>query len=311
MVAYLTFFLIVALIFGIAAMGLNLQWGFTGLFNAGVMGFYAIGAYAMAILCGPDRPGLIGGFELPYVVGLLGAMVFAGIGAVIVGLATLRLRTHYLAIATFGIAVSIQMVALNYESLTRGTLGITGIPKPVTGLFETSFGYNLFYLAYVAVIALVVYLALESIVRSPWGRVLRAIREDETAAVALGKSALRFRMQAFVLGCMIIGLAGALYVSFIGYVSPMDFLPILTFQIWTMLIVGGSGNNKGAVLGAIVVWGIWTSSGILVSGLLPARLQVQGAAGQVVLIGLILILVLIFRPRGLIGEEAEVSRYGR
>ena len=98
-------------------------------------------------------------------------------------------------------------------------------------------------------------MALERIVRSPWGRVLKAIREDETAAVALGKEAWQFRLQAFVLGSTIIGLAGALYVSFVGFVSPFDFSPILTFQIWTMLIVGGSGNNKGALLGAVIVWG--------------------------------------------------------
>jgi branched-chain amino acid transport system permease protein len=309
--AYLVFFLIVALIFGIACMGLNLQWGYTGLFNAGVVGFYAVGAYAMAILSGPDRPDLIGGFGLPYIVGLLGAMAASALAALIVGLATLRLRSHYLAIATFGIAVSIQMVALNLESLTRGTLGITGVPRPLVSWFTSGAAYNIFYLAYVAAIALAVYLALEAIVRSPWGRVLKAIREDETAAVALGKNALSFRLQAFVLGCMVMGLAGALYVGFIGYVSPFDFLPILTFQIWTMLIVGGSGNNRGAVLGAIVVWGIWTASGWALSTVLPAHYQVQGAAFQVVLIGLMLILMLLFRPRGLIGEEAVVSRYTR
>ena len=99
-----------------------------------------------------------------------------------------------------------------------------------------------------------IYWALERILRSPWGRVLKAIREDETAAVALGKSARRFRLEAFVLGSTLMGLAGALYVSFIGFVSPFDFLPIVTFQVWAMLIVGGSGNNRGALLGALVVW---------------------------------------------------------
>ncbi|MFO0006425.1 MAG: branched-chain amino acid ABC transporter permease, partial [bacterium] len=101
--------------------------------------------------------------------------------------------------------------------------------------------------------------ALERVLSSPWGRVLRAIREDEVAAASLGKRAVSFRLQSFVLGSSLMGLAGALYVSFIGFVSPFDFLPILTFQVWAMLIVGGSGNNRGAMLGALVVWGVWAS----------------------------------------------------
>jgi len=159
------------------------------------------------------------------------------------------------------------------------------------------------------VVMTLVYWALERILRSPWGRVLRAIREDEAAAIALGKSARRFRLEAFVLGSALMGLAGALYVSFIGFVSPFDFLPIVTFQIWAMLIVGGSGNNRGALLGALVVWAIWAGSGVLVSKLVPPSRAAQGAAIQVILIGLLLMLALLFRPRGLIGEAAVVSRH--
>jgi branched-chain amino acid transport system permease protein len=154
-----------------------------------------------------------------------------------------------------------------------------------------------------------IYWALDRVLMSPWGRVLKAIREDETAAVALGKSARRFRLEAFVLGSTLMGLAGALYVSFIGFVSPFDFLPIVTFQVWAMLIVGGSGNNRGALLGALVVWAIWAGSGVLVSKLVPPSRAAQGAAIQVILIGLLLMVVLLFRPRGLIGEAAVVSRH--
>ena len=138
---------------------------------------------------------------------------------------------------------------------------------------------------------------------------LKAIREDELAAATVGKDARLFRLQALVLGSAVIGLAGALYVGFVGYVGPFDFLPIVTFQVWTMLIVGGSGNNRGAVAGALLVWGLWSGSGILVSRWVPSELQTQGGAIQVVLIGLVLILTLLFRPRGLIGEEPRVSRY--
>jgi branched-chain amino acid transport system permease protein len=310
-VAYLVFFLILALIFGISVLGLNLQWGYTGLFNAGVAGFTAIGAYTMAILTGPSRDAVFGGFELPFVIGLIGAMIASGIVAIIVGLATLKLRHEYLAVATFGIAVSIQLVCLNWEYLTGGTLGLIGIPNPSKPWAEGPLAQNAIYLLIVIIVVGLMFCALERIVKSPWGRTLKAIREDEIAAASLGKSPERVRLEAFVIGCMIMGLSGALYVAFIGYVSPWDFLPILTFQIWTMLIVGGSANNRGALLGAIIVWGVWTMSGFIVSRVVPSEFQAQGGALQAVLIGLILVVTLLIRPRGLIGEELHVSRHAR
>lgn len=308
-IAYLVFFGIVVLIQAIAVLGLNLQWGHTGVFNAGVVGFLAIGGYTLAILVGPPDPARFGGFELPFVVGLIGAMAVSALAALLVGLATIKLREDYLAIATFGIATTIQLVALNSDSLTGGNLGIHGIKRPLADLFDGPFNYNLFYLAVVAVLLVAAYVALEAIVRSPWGRVLRAIREDEVAAVSLGKNATRFRLEALVLGSALMGLSGALYVGFIGYVSPADFLPIVTFQVWTMLIVGGSGNNRGAILGTILVWALWTASGTLITSVLPSRLHAQGAAAQTILIGLVLVAVLLIRPRGLIGEQPTVSRH--
>jgi branched-chain amino acid transport system permease protein len=310
-VSYLVFFLILALTFGIAVLGLNLQWGYTGLFNAGVAGFVAVGGYVMAILTGPSRPEVLGGFELPFVIGLAGAMLAAGLAAWIIGLMTLRLRHEYLAVATFGIAVTIHLVCLNWEYVTGGTLGLIGIPNPARALSESVLTQNLFYLLIVAVAALVAFVALERIVQSPWGRMLKAIREDEEAAASLGKNPARVRLESFVLGSMLMGLCGALYVSFIGYVSPSDFLPIVTFQIWTMLIVGGSANNRGALVGAILVWGVWVGSGFLVSRLVPPEIQAQGGALQAILIGLILVLTLLFRPKGLIGEEVHVSRHAQ
>jgi branched-chain amino acid transport system permease protein len=308
-VSYLIFFIIIVAILGTLTLGLNLQWGTTGVFNAGVVGFYAVGGYAYAILTSPPRPELIGNFNLPWVVGIAGALAASAVSAVFVGLATIRLRGDYLAIATFGIAVTIQLIALNWESLTGGSLGLTSIYRPLSYYFATPFTYNLFYLALTIGTSLLTYWALEQIVRSPWGRALKAIREDEDAAIALGKDANLLRLQAFVLGSTVMGLAGALYVGFIGFVSPFDFLPITTFQIWTMLIVGGSGNNRGALLGTLIVWGLWSASGTLMSKIVPAAYQTQGGAIQTILIGLVLVLTLLFRPRGLIGEENTISRH--
>jgi len=309
LVSYLVFFLIVVTILSILTLGLNLQWGSTGVFNAGVVGFYAIGGYAYAILTAPARPELIGNFGLPWIVGVIGALAVSAGVAILVGLATIKLRGDYLAIATFGIAVTIQLIALNWEGLTGGSLGLTSIPRPLSAVFTTPLSYNLFYLALTAGFCLLVYWALERVSRSPWGRALKAIREDEGAAIALGKNATSLRLQAFVLGSAVMGLSGALYVSFIGFISPFDFLPIITFQVWTMLIVGGSGNNKGALLGTLIVWGLWSASGTLISKIVPAAYQTQGGAIQAILIGLVLVLTLLFRPRGLIGEEPVVSRH--
>lgn len=307
--SYLVFFLCVVLVLCILTMGLNLQWGFTGLFNAGVAGFYAIGGYTHAILTAAPNPQLLGNYGLPWLVGIIAAMLVTALAAALIGLITIRLRGDYLAIATFGIGIMIQLVSLNMEPWTGGSQGITRIPKPLATWFDTPLSYNLFYLVFMVAVVALVYWALERILSSPWGRVLRAIREDEAAASSLGKSPLSYRLQSFVLGSTLMGLAGALYVTFIGFVSPFDFLPILTFQVWAMLIVGGSGNNRGAMIGALVVWGIWAASGVAVSKWVPPSHAAQGAAIQVILIGLTLVLMLLYKPRGLIGERSVVSRH--
>jgi branched-chain amino acid transport system permease protein len=309
--AYLVFFLVVALYYALLCLGLNLQWGVTGLFNVGVAGFVAVGAYASALLTGPDSPEHWGGLGLPVAVGWAGAAGVAGLCALLVGAVTLRLREDYLAIATFGIAVTIQLVALNFTRLTNGPFGIVQIPRPFAGWSETPVGRNALYLGLVVLVVATTYVGLERLVRSPWGRVLRGIREDEVVAAALGKSPARYRLEAFVLGAMVMGIAGAIYAHFVGFVAPEDFLPILTFQVWTMLVVGGSGSNRGALAGGVLVWGLWSASGALVAALLPPAMQARGAPLQVVLIGIVLALVLLYRPRGLFGEEAVVSRHVR
>ena len=306
--SYLVFFLIQALIYSVVSLGLNLQWGYTGLFNIGVAGFFLIGSYTFAILCGPPYATHLGGFGLPWTVGLVAAIVLSALGGLIVGLPTLRLREDYLAIATIGIAVTLQLVALNARGLTGGSRGAESIPRPFAELVSSNLWNNVVYMLLMVLIVVVIYFALEAMVRSPWGRVLKAIREDEPAASSLGKNPFVFRLQAFVIGCAIMGLGGALNASFVGFIAPTDFLPIFTFEIWAMLIVGGSGNNRGAVLGSVLVWALWTGTGSLTQAILPSGLQVKGGALQIILTGLVLMLMLILRPRGLMGEEAVVSR---
>ena len=306
--SYGGFFMVFASSFAIIVLGLNLQWGFTGLFNVGVAGFVALGAYTSALLTTPETANRMGGLGWPVALGWLAAMGVAGIAGLLVGAVALRLRHDYLAITTFGVAVTIQLVANNATALTGGPFGVQFIPKPMQSWLGTGLPWTLAYLALTLVLLGIVYLALERLVRSPWGRVLRAIREDEAAAASLGKRPFVFRLQSFVIGSMLMGLGGAVYAHFVGYIAPEDFLPILTFQLWAMLIVGGSGNNRGAVIGAFVVWTFWAAAGGLLRGWIPQAEQARAAALQVVLIGVLIAAMLVLRPRGLIGEEVAVSR---
>ena len=303
LLGYGAFFLSTALIFGIIALGLNLQWGLTGLFNVGIAGFVAIGAYASALLTTPDAPDRLGGFGLPILAGWIGAMVLTGAAAALTGYATLRLKSDYLAITTFGVAVVMQLVALNAEGLTGGPFGVAFIPRPFAGVQDRPVLFNFANLAVVAAVTLAAYLALEHLSRSPWGRALRALREDERAAVSLGKSAKSYRIQAFAVGGAVMGLAGAVQAHFIGFIAPDNYLPTLTFQVWAMLMVGGSGSNRGALLGAVVVWAIWVGSGALTSALVPGDWQARAASLQIVAIGVMLCLMLLWRPQGFFGPR--------
>jgi branched-chain amino acid transport system permease protein len=310
LIGYGGFFLTTALIFALITLGLNLQWGLTGLFNVGVAGFVAIGAYTSALMTTPDDPNRFGGFDMPIVVGWLGATFVAGLAAAITGFATLRLKSDYLAITTFGVAVVVQLVALNAQPFTGGAFGIGFIPRPFASLAETPLLFNLSNLAIVFVVTLLAYLALQHLAKSPWGRVLKALREDERAAVSLGKSARFYRVQAFAVGGALMGLAGAVQAHFIGFIAPDNYVPMLTFQVWVMLIVGGSGSNLGAVVGAVLVWAIWAGSGALTATLFPPEQQARAASLQIVAIGVMLCLILLFRPNGLLGNLPIRRRFG-
>lgn len=309
LLAYVAFFLTIAMSYVVICLGLNVQWGQTGLFNVGIAAFVGIGAYTSAVLTTPATPDRVGGFGLPIVLGWLGAMGVGAVLALLVGLLTIRMRSDYLAITTFGVAVALQLVFQNAEALTGGVFGMGFIPRPFAVLQGEALLFNLLNLGVVAVVALVIYLLLEHLLRSPWGRVLRAVREDETAAQSLGKNPVSLRLQAFVLGGAIMALAGALQGHFIGFIAPGNYLPMMTFQVWAMLIVGGSGNNRGAVLGAVLVWGIWAASGSVISEVFPPDQQARAASLQIVIIGVMLCAILLWRPQGILPEARAVSRH--
>ena len=309
LVAYACFFLTVALGYAIMCLGLNVQWGQTGVFNVGVAGFVAVGAYASVLLTTPPTVDRLGGFELPIGVGWLAAFLVSGALSALIGWLTIRLRSDYLAIATFGFAVTVQLAALNLESITGGPFGVGFVPRPFGAWAREPLRFAAANLAVVAALVIALYLVLQRLTRSPWGRVLRAIREDETAAESLGKNPTAFRVQAFALGGAIMGLGGAVQAHFIGFIAPENYLPMLTFQVWAMLVVGGSGNHRGAILGAVLVWGVWALSATLIDAVAPGGQQARAASLQIVVIGTLLCLILLHRPRGLIGERDAVSRH--
>ena len=307
-VSYLAFFLTMAGIMAIVTLGLNLQWGYTGLFNGGVVAFFGAGAYGTMLLGSGAEPGQLGGFDLPYLVALGGGILLAAALAWIVGLLTLRLRHDYLAISTFGVAVALESLARNSQWLTGGARGLRGFPRPLEEVTDNNTLYGFVFLAIVLVTLALVWWGIERLVHSPFGRALRAIREDETAARALGKSPARLRLWSLVIGAGIMGAGGGLFVSYTAFVSPQDMLPILTFQIWAMLIVGGAGNNRGAVLGAVLIWGVWTLTGFALTRLAPEAMQLDAGSIQYILIGTVIVSMLLWRPEGLLPEKVSSNR---
>ncbi|MDE2902178.1 MAG: branched-chain amino acid ABC transporter permease [Chloroflexota bacterium] len=309
---YLVGFAIMAMIYAIFALGLNVHWGFTGLFNIGIAGFFALGAYTAALLTSPPpdpeqfedfifggnlaQHGLLNfGIDLWFVVGIAAAAAVCGIVALIIGTITLRLNDDYLSIATLGIAESVRFFFLNEKWAANGSKGLYRIPKFMGDLVAPE-NYDYLYLVVVLIVLALLFAAVQRAVRSPWGRVLRAIREDETATAAAGKNIFHFKLQAFVFGSMVMGIGGALFAHHVRFLSPLTFDPLLaTFVIWAMLMVGGSGNNVGAVLGAFVVWGVWAGTQFL-----PGVFA--DPSFRLCMIGVLIVAIMLLRPGGLVGE---------
>ena len=313
---YLISFLIMASIYAIFSIGLNVQWGYTGLLNFGIAGFFALGAYTSALVTSPMPSGVLAnyvkqaiGLNMPFLVGVLAAALVAGMVAALMGLLTLRLSEGYLAISTLGIAETIRLFFNNERWLANGPQGMIGIARPLNNIVPPVY-YNYIYLVIVLIFLAVIFFAVERGIRSPWGRVLRAIREDEVMAAADGKSVFRYKLQALVLGAMIMGVGGALYAHFSAAINPGVFEPLFgTFIIWTMLTLGGTGNNWGAIFGALAVWFLWSGSTIFILKFVPAVLQTRAPYIRYVIIGLLLVIILVKKPRGIFGEQKQVSKF--
>jgi len=296
---------VLAGIYTIFALGLQLNVGFTGIQNFGQVGFMAIAAYSMAILTAEE--GVSFWLSLPLAVAIT-------IGfALIVGLPSLRLRADYFAIATIAFAESIRLVALNARDLTNGAQGIFGFDDSwdnVSGGIEdfiVDLGWSdvpgLFPLLLVTWgIAIALMFGLTRVQRTPWGRVLRAIREDEDAARALGKNAFSYKLQSLAIAATLAAIAGFLFAMNLKFVVPDEFLPIITFTGYAVLILGGLANYWGVAVGALILWTVLEGLRFLD---LPFS-ETQIAALRFIVLNLTLIGLLAFRPQGMLGKREEM-----
>ena len=281
--------------YALMALGLNLIFGLAGMVNLGLVGFFAVGAYASALLTVK--------LHLPMLLGWAAAIALASLLGAVMALITARLRGDYLAIVTLGFSEVIRLAASNEIWLTNGTDGISAIPAPGRGVLSPL----LFNLQFVVIVWAVVGLSAWALARlsaAPFGRVLRAIREDDMIASVAGKRVLAFKVQAFALGAGLLGLAGALYAHFNAYIAPDGFQPLITIYVVLALTAGGTGTMRGAVLGAILVIAL-TESTRFFGGVIPWLKPVQFAALREAAIGVALILVLYYRPDGIIPERIK------
>ena len=355
--------------YAILALALNLHWGYTGMFNIGVAGFMAVGVYTMAILSTPADAISGQGLGLPLPIGILGGMLAAALVGLLAAIPALRLRADYLAIVTLGLSEIIRLTAASRDIsqwteehlgfATGGGSGIVLPDRPTDALFETSAGealVNLFVVevggeevelvtssivqrfAWVVVmlaVMLVVYWLLLRIGYSPFGRVLKAIREDELVAQSLGKDTRWFKIKVFMLGCALMGLGGILWQGSQGFTSPNDFEPVVTFYVFIALIIGGSGSNTGSVVGAILFAGLLFEAPRRVGSVIEAHVSFDHTPGtfrgavdgllsldilpflaytidnlaplQFVFLGVVLVILVQRRPNGMLGHRTETA----
>jgi branched-chain amino acid transport system permease protein len=285
--AYLIHLLILIGIYTILAISLQLSVGFTGLLNLGHIAFYAIGAYTSALLA-------LNGF--PFWFCFLSAGILAMFFGFLLSFPTNKLKGDYLALATMGFSFVVYAVLLNWTSLTRGPLGLPGIPKPK--IFGISFSDNFSFLILVAIIALLSYFIIKRITISPFGKVLEAIRDNELVVRVLGKNTFKMKSLALMISSFFAGIAGSLYAHYITFIDPSSFTLLQLIPVLSIVIIGGLASLEGTVLATIILV------------LLPEPLRfidfpssIVGPARQI-LYALLLLLILIYKPKGFYGRAS-------
>lgn len=303
-----------AAIYALAAIGLNLHFGYTGLLNFGHVAFIMVGAFGVG--------SAVVKFGLSMWWGVLVAVVVSAILALILGIPTLRLRGDYLAIATIaaGEALRLFFNSTYLEPVTNGPFGL----GPAASQFQNLSPFNggkiyelgpfhyqgraLWIMVVTWSLVIIACLLMWLLMRSPWGRVLRSVREDELAARSLGKNVYSFKLQSLVLGGVMGGLAGVMWTMDVSTQYPATFDPKVTFYLWVIMILGGAGRIMGPVLGAVVFWFLFSFLDGLLSGLIPGM---NTGAARIALVGLALMLLMVFRPAGILGNKEEMRLESR
>jgi branched-chain amino acid transport system permease protein len=310
MIDYAVSTLTLGMIWCLFTYSVNVTWGWTGQLSLAPFLFIAVGAYAYGVVVGPPPsagPSVqwILGLQLPFVFGLLAAVVVAGVcGLVLGGIALRRLRDDYFAITTVVATLSVYAIIAQFVPLFDGYTGVYGIPQPLSSTLNLSgSAYAVVFLLLCTAILAVVYLAMERIFRSPYGRLLRAVREDEIAAAAFGRNIYRVKLKAFVISAVVAGLGGALLAAFLQAFNPYAWNAAETFLIYAAIFVGGSGNNRGVLLGTFFI-------AVLVQEVTRLLVVIPGhpdaaAALRYLIVGVLIIGVLWWRPEGLIPEPRD------
>jgi branched-chain amino acid transport system permease protein len=291
MIAYATTVIILILIAMLLGFALNLQWGTAGLVNFGLTGFFALGAYSTAIAALAGIP--------PFFAVLIAAFLCA-VGCAGIASISVRLSDEYLAILTLGFSEVVGLVALSEEKVTGGSLGLSGVPRPLAGWIGPSY-YESAFLALLLAVVAAIYIVLELLLRSQFGLALRASREDDVVAETLGKDVLALRIKAFAAGGAIIGIAGAFHAFYLTYVDPSQFATAITGYTFMAVILGGRGSNAGLAIGAALIMTVFESTRFLKDSVsfLDAT---QLASLRLIFVGLGLVLLLLYRPQGLFRE---------
>lgn len=312
-IQYLVSVATLGVIFSVCSLGLNMRYGWTGDFDLSFYLFIALGAYMFSVLTLPPSSlpppdSYILGLNLPFIVGVLGAMVVCGLGSLILGaIALRRLRGDYFGIVTVAATLILYATFSQETELFNGYNGVFGLAQPFNDILNLSpTDYPAFFLGLCIVVLILVYVFVELLFRSPFGRVLRAVREDEVAAQAFGRNVYWLKLKAYVIGGMIAGVGGSLLVNFLSAWSPAAWSPIETFLLYAAIFVGGTANNRGVILGAFFIFAFIQE----VTRFIPtfALGETQLAAARDVLIGLLIVAVLWLRPQGIIPEPRAVDR---
>ncbi|OZI37849.1 branched-chain amino acid ABC transporter permease [Bordetella genomosp. 10] len=302
MTAYIISILTLVVLATMAGLALNLQWGLGGLVNFGLFGFYMLGAYTCALLTTHGVPPLLA---------MAAAMGLTAAAGALVSLISVRLSEDYLAIVTLGFAECLRLFISYEEWLTRGTLGISDIARPFAPWLPVAWRDAGFF-AFAAACLAVVFVGLQRLAGSPFGRLVRATREDAAVAQTLGKNVLRVRAKVFAIGGAVLGVAGSLHAFYYTYIDPTQFTATITAYAFMTVVIGGRGSNLGVLVAGFTVVLLLEGSRMLMD-VVPWLDGAQLASLRLFLVGVALVLILIYRPGGLFAERTlriSVSRRG-